>query len=242
MNVKCAQVACGRYHTVVLDRNGQVYAWGGLKSGETGTGNKRNTPDPTLVSALADKKIIQIATGQDFTLFLTNTGDVYACGAGDQGQTGHGAMKKRYTVTPEKIRQISNVSRIAAGQFHAIACTKDGKVYSWGLNREGQLGHGDTQNRTTPSEIVDLDSSSLNVVDVAAGGGHSACLVENRSNKNRELYVFGRGRQGQIGRANNTESVAAYRSNPVQVDFFDDVKSSLQQIVLGSNHSCALCA
>ena len=240
---KAKKVACGRYHTVILTDDGRVFSWGGWKSGETGTGKKRTTAEPTQVSSLQGKKIIDVKAGQDFTLFLAEDGSLYACGAGDQGQTGQGSSNERFHVTPTLIPQVRNVSNIAAGQFHSICCTKDGKVYTFGLNREGQLGHGDTQNRTVPTQILQLnDDPNLFVIDVGAGGGHSACIVENKKTGRKELFIFGRGRQGQIGRANNVGSVAANRPTPVQVDFFDDLKCTLEQVVLGKDHSAVLCA
>lgn len=236
------KVTCGRFHTVILTDDGRVFAWGGWKSGETGTGKKRTTAEPTQVSALAKENIIDVKAGQDFTLFLTETGKLYACGAGDQGQTGQGSSNERFHVTPTLVPQVKNVKKIAAGQFHSICCTEDGNVYTFGLNREGQLGHGDTQNRTVPTQILQLnDDNNMKCIDVAAGGGHSACIVENVKTKKKELYIFGRGRQGQIGRANNVGSVAANRPLPVQVDFFDDLKCTLDQVVLGKDHSAVLC-
>eukprot|EP01084_Bolivina_argentea_P179286 309818_1 len=240
-NIKACKVACGRYHTVVLDETGNVYSWGGWKSGETGTGKKRTTSEPTQVSSLSNEKIIDIKAGQDFTLFLSDNGNVYACGAGDRGQTGQGSSNERFHVTPTLISGVKYIDKIAAGQFHSICCDKNGNVYTFGLNREGQLGHGDTQNRTVPTQILSLMDPKLKVIDVAAGGGHSACIVNNLYDGKKHLFIFGRGRHGQIGRANNVGSVAANRPEPVVVDFFDGLKCKIQQIVLGTNHSAVLC-
>ena len=239
--IKATKVCCGRYHTVVLTDKGDVYAWGGWKSGETGTGNKRTTAEPTQVSSLGNRKIIDIKAGQDFTLFLSEDGSLYACGAGDQGQTGQGSSSQRFHVSPTLVNNVKNVSKIAAGQFHSICSDTDGNVFTFGLNREGQLGHGDTQNRLVPTQILQLSDDNLRVIDVAAGGGHSACIVEDVKSRNKQLYIFGRGRHGQIGRGNQVGSVAANRPLPVVVDFFDDMKCGLEQIVLGTNHSAVLC-
>lgn len=227
----------------MLTDDGRVFAWGGWKSGETGTGNKRTISEPTQVSSLGNQKIIDIAAGQDFTLFLSENGNLYACGAGDQGQTGQGSSTDRYHVNPMLVPAVKHVTRMAAGQFHSICCTEDGKVYTFGLNREGQLGHGDTQNRTLPTGILALnDDPKLKVVDVAAGGGHSAMIVEESGKSGKkQLYIFGRGRHGQIGRANHVGSVAANRPRPVVIDFFDELKCGLEQVVLGADHSAVLC-
>jgi len=265
LGVRAVKVSCGRYHTVVLADDGRVFAWGGWKSGETGTGNKRTTPLPTQVANLGDSKVIDVSAGQDFTLFLTSKGELLACGAGDQGQTGQGSSTRRYMSTPEVVPALAGeeVVRMCAGQFHSICCTREGRVYTFGLNREGQLGHGDTQNRTVPTGVMEMnEDDGRRVVDVAAGGGHSAMIVEEKGKgrqlyvfgrgrhgqmiveekgKGRQLYVFGRGRHGQMGRGDAVGSVAANRTEPVVVGFFDGLKQGLETVVLGTNHSAVLC-
>jgi alpha-tubulin suppressor-like RCC1 family protein len=52
--------------------------------------------------------------------------------------------------------------------------------------------------------------------------------------------MFGRGRDGQLGRGDVIESMAAYRTTPLRVEYFvkNDIKVS--KLALGSNHSIAL--
>lgn len=46
---------------------------------------------------------------------------------------------------PTRIKGLDdlNVVQISGGEHHSIAATKDGKVYCWGRNDEGQAGLGD---------------------------------------------------------------------------------------------------
>ena len=50
------------------------------------------------------------------------------------------------------------------------------------------------------------------VAKVVCGGGHSGIVTENGL-----LFLFGRGRDGQLGRGGEVESIAAYRTEPKQV-------------------------
>merc|ERR1712228_232708 len=113
-----------------------------------------------------------------------------------------------------------------------VACSADGKMYTWGFNNNGQLGLGDTFNRSTPTQVI-LEEEC--VMAVAAGGGHTACQT-----KSGKVFFFGRGRAGQLGRANKVESIAAYRVDPVEVDFFKENKIDVSQVSLGADHSLAL--
>merc|ERR1719471_1999532 len=220
-------VACGRNHTLALTAEGRVYSWGGSNDGSTGHA-KKGTPIPTVISALVDKKVVRIAAGQDFSIFLTEEGEVYTCGASDYGQIGHG-RGARYVTTPTKVRGMygEKIIQVAAGQFHAAALTDEGKVYTWGFNKDGQLGHHDNFHRNTPTIVDDIKNEK--VVFIACGGGHTSAKTDAK------VYMFGRGRCGQLGRGNHVESIAAYRAEPVEVDFFKGQR--VEQISLGADHS-----
>ena len=40
------------------------------------------------MEVLEGKKVVEVACGRSFTLFLTDKGEVYACGIDDMGQLG----------------------------------------------------------------------------------------------------------------------------------------------------------
>lgn len=52
--------------------------------------------------------------------------------------------------------------------------------------------------------------------------------------------MVGRGRDGQLGRGDVIESIAAYRTNPVRVEYFAKNDLKVQKLALGSNHSIAI--
>lgn len=84
-------------------------------------------------------------------------------------------------------------------------------MHTWGFGNDGQLGHGDRNSLNTPKK-VHFDSS---VKKVGCGGGHTGLLT-----KDGELYLMGRGRDGQLGRGSKVESIAAGRAVPTLVDDF----------------------
>ena len=67
------------------------------------------------------------------------------------------------------------IVKIVAGTDHVLALTSSGSVYAWGDNFFGQLGLGDFQGRSTPTQIMNLN----NVLDVSAGDSFSSFLVNN---------------------------------------------------------------
>lgn len=100
-----------------------------------------------------------VAAGSGHTLIGTDEGDVYAVGANSHGQLGvkdmhvrpqltlidtfrdaPGALKNGTQYVVSMGRQ--NVVSVAAGHDYSGATTEQGKLYTWGNNKYGQLGHG----------------------------------------------------------------------------------------------------
>lgn len=82
-------------------------------------------------------------------------------------------------------------------------------LFRWGFSLL-QLGHGDAASVAIPKQILALQGTK--VVDVQCGEGHSVVLTAEG-----QLLAFGRGRNGQLGRADRLESQAAARPSPRQV-------------------------
>ena len=66
---------------------------------------------------------------------------------------------------------------------------------------------------------------------VSAGGSHS--LATTQDNK---LFTWGKGRNGQLGQGGQLASVAAYRTQPVQIASVGVVSS----IAAGKDYSCVV--
>jgi alpha-tubulin suppressor-like RCC1 family protein len=217
--VHVVQVACGREHTVAVDTAGAAWVWGVGAQYATGTGAKADLARPVALPAAAfnGERVAAVACGRDHTLFLTTGGSVYSCGLDDMGQCGTG-FAARFQRVPVLVRGLSGqgqaqgrrVVAVAAGEYHSVAVCEDGAVYTWGAGKEGQLGHGDRADTGQPRLLeAQLEGS---VVAAAAGGAHTLLLTDTGA-----LYAVGRGRSGQLGRGDALESIAAYRTEPVEV-------------------------
>lgn len=228
---KVVGVSCGLKHTAAITESGKLFTWGSAREGALGHGNeKRAVKEPKQVEALAGARVVEISCGRDSTLARTEDGKLYVFGANDYGQVGVG-KNKRYQRSPALLRRIPEVVQVAAGGFHAVALTKDGNVYTWGFGTDGQTGHATTSNTAIPKLVEDLKEK--NVIKVAAGGAHTACITDKG-----EVYMFGRGRNGQLAQGDQLASVAASRTEPVKVNFFD--ANQVLEIALGKEHSVAL--
>ena len=70
--------------------------------------------------------------------------------------------------------QPSLTATISAGEFHVLALSPSGEVWSWGFNEFGQLGDGTMLADVTPEVVAGLPR----IVKVAAGNLHSLALTE----------------------------------------------------------------
>lgn len=103
-----------------------------------------------------------MAAGENFSLFLTQTNQLYSCGANTFGQLGVGEQTEQKLVAGQQatIHAVKGQGRlfeqISTGSDHCFALTQEGELYSWGLNFKGQLGLGDYENRYEPYLIENL--------------------------------------------------------------------------------------
>jgi alpha-tubulin suppressor-like RCC1 family protein len=105
------------------------------------------------------------------------------------GQLGDGTFNN--TNQPEQI-VASNVTAIAAGQWHSIFLKSDGSLWAVGNNSNGQLGYGPSGgNRRTnqPAQVV-----AGNVTAITAGFFTSQFLKSDGS-----LWAMGANDYGQLG-------------------------------------------
>jgi alpha-tubulin suppressor-like RCC1 family protein len=134
----------------------------------------------------------------------------------------------------------TKATRVAAGFDHACAID-DGKVWCWGSNDEGQLGHdpgtdascsgGDAgpavKCKFTPTEVM---VPAGKAVDIAAGKGFTCVRTDGK-----EVYCWGTNANGITGRA-----PGGFSATPNKVGF---PASDVEEIAVGSpitpTHGCA---
>lgn len=203
------EIAAGDAHSLALDSNGQIYAWGLDSSGQLGRGYHSVSPTrpvPVRVSgALAGKSIIAIACGGSHSLALSSDGHVFSWGNNEDGQLGNGQIPveacdpeaddcdpgmegqiNRYepvAVDTSGALAGKTVTAIAAGEDFSLALTSSGEIFSWGRNWDGQLGRPDnTQDFSNVPVAVDMSGqlSGKTVVAIAAGRLHGLALTSDK--------------------------------------------------------------
>ncbi|KFK27849.1 hypothetical protein AALP_AA8G437700 [Arabis alpina] len=86
--VRITQIACGGYHSIALTEDGKVLSWGHGGHGQLGNSSLHNQKIPTEIEALADKKIVFIASGGSSSAAITDEGKLWMWGNAKDFQLG----------------------------------------------------------------------------------------------------------------------------------------------------------
>ena len=205
------------------------------------TDNAGNITTSTKTIYLGDT----IAAGGSHTGAIKD-GQLYGWGRNNYGQTGLGSVTKLsdnnsviqvHPDTPVKMNNSpNNLVSLSYNQNHSLAIAEDGRVYSWGEDKYGQLGRGDLSRddciRTKDCRLDILEIAGMSsAVMVATGYRHNLILSEDGS-----VWSMGLNSEGQLGDGTTTN-----RSTPVKVDFSATTDiGNIIQVVASSSSSYAL--
>ncbi|XP_039123897.1 ultraviolet-B receptor UVR8 [Dioscorea cayenensis subsp. rotundata] len=147
-------VAAGHYHSLAVTAEGEIWAWGRNEEGQLGRGGvaQRDTwrkPEKVIgldhvkVRAAFASGVVSAAVGVD--------GSLWVWGKSKRGQLGLGKGVVE-AVYPSKVEALSglDITKVSFGWGHALAQTKEGKLFGWGYSEDGRSGHmGQTLNTAT---------------------------------------------------------------------------------------------
>ncbi|MBE3556789.1 MAG: cell wall-binding repeat-containing protein [Firmicutes bacterium] len=210
-------VAAGGQHSLALDSNGHVWAWGFNSSGQLGDGTHTQRNTPVQVQGLSD--VAAIAAGDNFSLALKKDGTVWSWGSDQFGQLGNGTQVG--SPTPVKVIGLSGVEAISAGGGFALALRYDGTVWAWGGNAYGILGDGTFSDQESPVQVQRL----TDVIAIDASYQHSMALEADGT-----VWSWGNNDYGMLGDGTTVDRLVPTKINSL---------SNVFAIAAGVYHSLA---
>ena len=212
-NIK--EVYCGGNHTIILKNDGTLWGCGSNYYGQLGLGDTAHRYTFTEITTNTND-IKSIYCGAFYTLILKNDSTLWACGRNDSGQLGLGDSYNRYTFT-QIITNANDIKEIYCGWSYTIILKNDGTLWSTGQNNCGQLGLGDTTNRSTFTQIT---TNVDDIKEIYCGVNHTLILKNDGT-----LWGCGQNDYGQLGLGDTTN-----RSTFTQITInTDDIKSLSNQ-------------
>ncbi|KAK9119309.1 hypothetical protein Scep_017402 [Stephania cephalantha] len=185
---RTVRVACGVWHTAAIvdelsensstsnSSSGKLFTWGDGDNNRLGHGDEETRLVPACVASLDDLSFCQIACGNDITVALTTTGQVYTMGSTAYGQLGNPEADGKVPTCVNKKISSSFVEEIACGSFHVAVLTSKAEVYTWGKGANGRLGHGDNDDRHTPKLVEILKDRQVKSVVCGSSFTTVICL------------------------------------------------------------------
>jgi hypothetical protein len=144
------QIAAGAFHSLVLTSSGQLYSFGYNEDGELGTMTNSGTTTPNPTPALVGLsgqigRVTQIAAGDEHSLVVTSSGQLYAFGLNQYGElggtTGNGNASANPIPTLVSLPPGVTIDTVARGSaaLHALALVS-GLAIASGLLPAGRAG------------------------------------------------------------------------------------------------------
>ncbi|KAM4795095.1 RCC1-like G exchanging factor-like protein [Rhinophrynus dorsalis] len=237
-DTRVLQVSCGRAHSLILTDKEGVFSMGNNSYGQCA----RKVIEGEIYSESQlihrvkqlDSRVVQVACGQDHSLFRTEKGEVYSCGWGADGQTGLG----HYNIcsTPTKLcgdLAGVNIVQVATYGDCCLAVSNEGNVFGWGNSEYLQLASvTDTTQVNVPRHLPFQHVGK--VKQVACGGTGCAAL-----NDDGNVFVWGYGILGKgpnLLEAQKPEMIPASLFG--QTDLNPDIR--VTQIFSGLGHFAAV--
>jgi alpha-tubulin suppressor-like RCC1 family protein len=258
-------------HSMAVTADGIVYAWGANNYGELGIEPLGNRFEPVRVnkgeyfgtSYLGDypgNPIVKVTGGISSSYALAGDGTIYSFGRNDWGQLGvANTTDQRYPVHVLRGEYAGQkylgddpnnpIVAMVSGGYHTLALTRDGALYAWGCNTNGQLGHGDMQARSTPVRVRSglQEGGSVyfgmnsRIVAIGAGISHSLALLADGT-----VWMWGNNEFGNLG-----DGTTFQRELPVRVTggayaeaqyLGQDPENKIVKVAAGSNFTVAVTA
>nr|8BQS_DL Chain DL, Chromosome condensation regulator RCC1 repeat protein,Chromosome condensation regulator RCC1 repeat protein,Chromosome condensation regulator RCC1 repeat protein,chain 150 [Tetrahymena thermophila SB210]8BQS_Dl Chain Dl, Chromosome condensation regulator RCC1 repeat protein,Chromosome condensation regulator RCC1 repeat protein,Chromosome condensation regulator RCC1 repeat protein,chain 150 [Tetrahymena thermophila SB210]8GYM_BP Chain BP, Chromosome condensation regulator RCC1 repeat len=198
--LKVKDVVVGESYTIAVTENGEVYSWGyggepsskinldffrnailPQRCGALGSGDNKNRLTPQQIANLKADGYKNISGGDNFATLVNQSGEVINWGTGLFGSLGNGSDYPLFT--PEvnayfkhlKEHEGLTVQSIKSAGHFSAALLSNGKLYTFGVNTQGQLGirenlgHNTDQNARLPTPVVDRHFVGQKVVDFEVG-------------------------------------------------------------------------
>ncbi|MFH1228024.1 MAG: kelch repeat-containing protein [Planctomycetota bacterium] len=186
-----AGVACGDAYSVVTKTDGTIWSVGYNSFSQLGLGDTLDRNTLTQIGTGIDWYMV--ACGASHTMAVKSDGTLWAWGLNNKGQLGLGDTLNR--LAPTQVGTDTDWKYVACGQYHTVAfkkyyCSKWNTLWAWGDNTYGQLGLGDTTNRTGPVRV----GSDVLWAKIACGGYHTLVIRTDGT-----IWGCGKNFHGQLG-------------------------------------------
>ncbi len=190
-----SDIAAGYNHTLGIQTDGTLWAWGRNDYGQLGDGTNTNKNTPTQIGTDNDWHVI--AAGDTHSMAIKNDGTLWAWGRNNFGQLGDGTTVNKNT--PFQVNGDTDWKTISLDNEFTIALKTNGTIWGWGKNNLKQLGNPDPSPIYVPTQI----GSDSNWKTIDTGFQRSVALKTDNT-----FWGWGSGANGVFGNGGGNFSSA----------------------------------
>ena len=185
-------IACGLDHNLCINKDDLVSSFGYSECNAHGDEAELVFP-PRLIPLM--KNIKAVTVGSCHSACLDYSGNVFTFGSNEYGQLGIGKDNTELFCTPipQKVN-LPPCKEVSCGVYYTICLLRNGDLYSFGYNLNGELGLGSNNYiHNVPQKILSLEDVEL----VECGSNYTFCKTINN-----EIFTWGYNEHGSLGLGN----------------------------------------
>ena len=255
-------IAAGYDHSLVIDQDGFVWAFGENGSGQLGDNSTTDRGLPVRVWKSSTSQdylgaCIGADGGQNFSVALLPTGVPVTWGIQSSGRLGNGLNSSNSRKYAEPVKNgddpaypdLAGIRQIAAGHGHGLGREPNaseqtgslGRVWAWGSNTSGQLGLGSTTHgiRAEPM-LLSANTELTDALDISGGGAHTAVVrwKDGDAELDGTVWTCGNRADGRLGNGSTSSGDVTYPTKVIKVD--GSALTGVWQVSAGPTHTLAL--
>ena len=240
-NERIIDVSLGTNFSSALTSSGRMFTWGQGESGKLGNNAFNDAFLPVDITEYFNLPDDEIITHIDIHAYnasaVTSHQRIFTWGLNNHSQIGNGLTGN--LSTPQDITGFinfndnENIVSLSVGGT-SVLLTSEHRIFTWGNNYLGQMATGDTNNRSTPTDITDnfILSSNEVITTISIMGTHGIAL----SNLN-QVYVWGNDTHGQY--QPDSENITLVPKNITHL-FALDAHDKIVNVKAGNGYATAL--
>jgi alpha-tubulin suppressor-like RCC1 family protein len=196
------QVNAG-FHTCGVGADSLAYCWGFRNdAGQLGDGTTKRHLIPARVATTV--RFRTVVAGFDMSCGIALNHRMYCWGYNGFGELGDGTRTNR--LKPVPVSGDRTWGQVGDGsEFYSCGLTLSNQAFCWGLNQQGQLGTGTTNDSRTPVAVA--GGHAFGFLNEGGSDGHTCGVTLTHA-----AYCWGNNENGQVGDGTTTE-----RHVPVRV-------------------------
>ena len=215
-------------HSFIYTRNHKLYGFGNNNHNQTGIiDSKECIQIPTLIEFDFEGILVKIQSGENYTIFLNDKGNVYGCGFNILG-----CLTNKYnsnvmtSCSIQNIMSNNNIKDIGCCSESSYALNDDNILYAFGDNKYGQLGIFLKSINWSDDILIAFNHKKIKTFNT--GHKHIGIITIND-----ELHMFGHNYSKQCGFDSNTDVYSCHYGNKIKLPN----KSKIISVQCGSFHT-----